>query len=220
MSSSTTANTERKRFGIGLALLQLVGLLAIVFLINALFGPKPLWAVVSDGRSLVWQVNAGIVLAIAFSVPALVAVLKLDFLRSFKALLLELTQRVDLSGWNPLWFGLCAGIGEELLFRGALQPLLGIWWTGLLFALAHYGTGGFKSMNFMKWGYAAFLFLTSLMLGLVLTQIGLIATMVLHSVADAVIFFVLRGVARALNGPDLRQIASVTERPVSGDQSG
>jgi membrane protease YdiL (CAAX protease family) len=220
MSSSTTANTERKRFGIGLALLQLVGLLAIVFLINALFGPKPLWAVVSDGRSLVWQVNAGIVLAIAFSVPALVAVLKLDFLRSFKVLLLELTQRVDLSGWNPLWFGLCAGIGEELLFRGALQPLLGIWWTGLLFALAHYGTGGFKSMNFMKWGYAAFLFLTSLMLGLVLTQIGLIATMVLHSVADAVIFFVLRGVARALNGPDLRQIASVTERPVSGDQSG
>jgi membrane protease YdiL (CAAX protease family) len=138
MSSSTTANTERKRFGIGLALLQLVGLLAIVFLINALFGPKPLWAVVSDGRSLVWQVNAGIVLAIAFSVPALVAVLKLDFLRSFKVLLLELTQRVDLSGWNPLWFGLCAGIGEELLFRGALQPLLGIWWTGLLFALAHY----------------------------------------------------------------------------------
>ena len=220
MSSSTTANTERKRFGIGLALLQLVGLLAIVFLINALFGPKPLWAVVSDGRSLVWQVNAGIVLAIAFSVPALVAVLKLDFLRSFKVLLLELTQRVDLSGWNPLWFGLCAGIGEELLFRGALQPLLGIWWTGLLFALAHYGTGGFKSMNFMKWGYAAFLFLTSLMLGLVLTQIGLIATMVLHSVADAVIFFVLRGVARASNGPDLRQIASVTERPVSGDQSG
>jgi membrane protease YdiL (CAAX protease family) len=220
MSSSTTADTGKKRYGIGAALLQCVGLLAIALLINALFGPKPLWAVVCDGRSPVRQVSAGIVLGIAFSVTALVAVLKLDFFRSFKTLLLALTQRVDLSGWNPLWFGLCAGIGEELLFRGALQPLLGIWWTGLLFALAHYGTGGFKSMNFMKWGYAAFLFLTSLMLGLVLTQIGLIATMVLHSVADAVIFFVLRGVARALNGPDLRQIASVTERPVSGDQSG
>jgi membrane protease YdiL (CAAX protease family) len=192
MNSSTTANTNR-RLGIGAVLLQLVGLLAIAFLINALFGPKPLWALMSDGRSLVWQFSAGIVLAIAFSVPALLAILKIDFFRSFKTLLLELAQRVDLSGWNPLWFGLCAGIGEELLFRGALQPLLGIWWTGLFFALAHSGTGGFKSMNFMKWGYAAFLFLTSLMLGLVLTQVGLIAAMVLHSVADAVIFFVLRG---------------------------
>jgi membrane protease YdiL (CAAX protease family) len=220
MSSSTKANTERKRFGIGAALLQLVALLAIAFIINALFGPKPLWTVVSDGRSLVWQLSAGIVLAIAFSVPALVAILKFDFFRGFKTLLLALTQRVDLSGWSPLWFGLCAGIGEELLFRGALQPLLGIWWTGLIFALAHYGTGGFKSMNSMKWGYAAFLFLTSLMLGLVLTQIGLIATMVLHSVADAVIFFVLRGVARSSNGPGLSAFSSVPERPVSGGQSG
>jgi membrane protease YdiL (CAAX protease family) len=175
---------------------------------------------VSDGRPLVWQVGAGIVLAMVFSVPVLLAVLKIDFFRSFKTLLLELTQRVDLSGWNPLWFGLCAGIGEEFLFRGALQPRLGMWWTGLLFALAHSGTGGFKSMNFMKWGYAAFLFLTSLMLGLVLTQVGLIAAMVLHSVADAVIFFVLRGVARASNGPDLGRISSVTERPVSGGPSG
>jgi uncharacterized protein len=108
----------------------------------------------------------------------------------------------------------------KLLFRGAVQPLLGFWWTGLFFALAHSGTGGFKSMNFMKWGYAAFLFLTSLMLGLVLTQVGLIAAMVLHSLADAVIFFVLRGVARASNGPDLGRIPSVTERPVSGGQSG
>ena len=219
MNSSTTANTKRRRLGIGAALLQLVGFLAIAFLINALFGPKPLWAVMSDGRSLVWQVSAGIVLAIAFSVPALLAILKIDFFRSFKTLLLDLTQRVDLSGWNPLWFGLCAGIGEELLFRGALQPLLGIWWTGLFFTVARSGTGGFKSMNFMKWGYAAFLFLTSLMLGLVLTQVGLMATIVLHSVADVIIFFVLRGVARASNGPDLGRISSVTERPVSGGQS-
>ncbi len=59
-------------------------------------------------------------------------------------------------------------------------------------------------MNFMKWGYAAFLFVTALMLGLVLTQIGLIAAMVLHSVADAVVFVVLRGVARASVSGGLR----------------
>jgi membrane protease YdiL (CAAX protease family) len=165
----------------GAALLQLAAMLAIAFIVNALFGPRPLRAVASDGRSLVWQFSAGIVLAIAFSVPALIAILKLDFFLSFKTLLLALTQRVNLNGWRPLGFGLCAGIGEELLFRGTIQPLLG-------------------------------------MLGLVLTQIGLIAAVVLHSVADAVIFFVLRGVARASNGPDLGGSSSVPEGSVSGGQ--
>lgn len=30
-----------------------------------------------------------------------------------------------------------AGLGEELLFRGALQPVLGLWFTSILFAIAH-----------------------------------------------------------------------------------
>jgi membrane protease YdiL (CAAX protease family) len=150
---------------------------------------------VAGGEALIGQIGAGTVIGFAFAIPALTAVLKINALASFRRLVLELPARADFGGWNPLWFGLCAGIGEELLFRGSLQPLLGIWWTGLLFALAHYGTGRFNSMNLMKCGYAAFLFLTSLMLGLVLLQIGLIAAVVFHSVGDAFIFFVLREVA-------------------------
>jgi membrane protease YdiL (CAAX protease family) len=42
---------------------------------------------------------------------------------------------------NSLWewfaLALTAGIGEELLFRGALQPVLGLWFTAVLFAAAH-----------------------------------------------------------------------------------
>ncbi len=30
-----------------------------------------------------------------------------------------------------------AGIGEEILFRGALQPVFGLWFTSILFAVAH-----------------------------------------------------------------------------------
>jgi membrane protease YdiL (CAAX protease family) len=36
-----------------------------------------------------------------------------------------------------LLLALAAGIGEEVLFRGALQPVLGIWATSLLFAIIH-----------------------------------------------------------------------------------
>ena len=39
--------------------------------------------------------------------------------------------------WEWLLLALAAGIGEEILFRGALQPVLGLGFTSLLFALVH-----------------------------------------------------------------------------------
>ena len=39
---------------------------------------------------------------------------------------------------GDIWFvSLCAGVGEELFFRGGLQPLLGIWLTAILFVAIH-----------------------------------------------------------------------------------
>lgn len=39
--------------------------------------------------------------------------------------------------WGILLMGLATGIGEELLYRGALQPVTGLWLTSFLFALSH-----------------------------------------------------------------------------------
>lgn len=39
--------------------------------------------------------------------------------------------------WHWLALALSAGIGEEILFRGALQPVFGIWFTSILFAIVH-----------------------------------------------------------------------------------
>ena len=43
----------------------------------------------------------------------------------------------DFGIWHWLALALGAGIGEEILFRGALQPVFGIWFTSLLFAIVH-----------------------------------------------------------------------------------
>jgi len=39
--------------------------------------------------------------------------------------------------WGVVLMGVATGLGEEMLFRGALQPVAGIWLTSLLFALSH-----------------------------------------------------------------------------------
>ncbi|MCB8944794.1 MAG: CPBP family intramembrane metalloprotease [Ardenticatenaceae bacterium] len=41
------------------------------------------------------------------------------------------------SVWEWFALAIAAGIGEELLFRGALQPVLGMWFTAVLFAISH-----------------------------------------------------------------------------------
>lgn len=45
------------------------------------------------------------------------------------------------SGLDTVWewfvLSLSAGMGEEILFRGALQPVFGLWFTSLIFAIAH-----------------------------------------------------------------------------------
>lgn len=39
--------------------------------------------------------------------------------------------------WEWLVLAIAAGVGEETLFRGALQPVFGLWVTAVLFALGH-----------------------------------------------------------------------------------
>jgi len=48
----------------------------------------------------------------------------------------ETTQNLDLV-WGALAIGLTAAIGEELLFRGAIQPRYGVIFTAIVFAIVH-----------------------------------------------------------------------------------
>ncbi len=59
-----------------------------------------------------------------------------DLYRQLEEVLKSMSANVT----NPfvaVLIAFCAGIGEEILFRGALQPRLGIWFTAFLFAVAH-----------------------------------------------------------------------------------
>jgi len=133
---------------------------------------------------------------LAISVPSTVVVLCVPQFSSLRRQLLDLVSRLDLGGLNPLWISLSAGIGEEILFRGALQPILGIWWTSFIFTVAHFWSGQFQSMNWQKLIYAASVFVTGLLLGYVFSEIGLIAAMVTHATVDVVSLFTARRLLR------------------------
>jgi membrane protease YdiL (CAAX protease family) len=106
-------------------------------------------------------------------------------------------SRLDLRGLNPLWMALAAAIGEEMLFRAALQPLLGVWITSLLFLVTHMPVYRFRRLDKATLVQAAGIFGTSVALGFVFQYVGLIAAVLVHLWIDIVGLLVVRAAIRA-----------------------
>jgi uncharacterized protein len=90
--------------------------------------------------------------------------------------------------------GLSAGIGEELFFRGLLQPLTGLVFASVLFGLAH--VAGREMAGFGVWATLMGLILGGLAAG----TGGLAAPMIAHGVYDALALTYIRQTAPASGG--------------------
>lgn len=105
--------------------------------------------------------------------------------------------RLDLEGLNPVWISVCAAIGEEMLFRAALQPLLGLWITSVVFLVVHTPVYRFRHLDRATLVQAAGVFGASVVLGLVFQYVGLLAAMLVHAWIDIVGLVVVRSVIRS-----------------------
>jgi len=100
----------------------------------------------------------------------------------------DVTRDLSSNIQNPIGaivLGLSAGIGEELLFRGALQPRFGIVLTAGIFAVIH-GQYGF---NLIILG----LFGIGLLLGLERKYFGTVAAIITHATFNAFVVAVQAG---------------------------
>lgn len=105
---------------------------------------------------------------------------------------IESYARLDLRGLNPLWISIAAAIGEEMLFRAALQPLLGVWIVSLLFLLTHVPVYRFRKLDGATLAQAASVFAGSVVLGFVFDRVGLLASMLVHMWIDIVGLLIVR----------------------------
>ena len=60
-----------------------------------------------------------------------------------------------LTGREIIILAVASSVGEELLFRGALLPWLGVWWQGVVFALLHVGPRQ-RIVRMLPWTASAF----------------------------------------------------------------
>jgi hypothetical protein len=134
-------------------ILSLYGALALLaLLISAGRDDIDIYRIEGRSTSLFLALSPLIGLAVALAVVFLsrFAVHRFEWARrlhtDFRSLL------GPLSGREILILAVASAVGEELLFRGALQPMIGIWPQAVVFALLHIGPG----TRFLPWTLSAF----------------------------------------------------------------
>lgn len=88
--------------------------------------------------------------------------------------------------------GLAAALGEETLFRAAIQPSAGIVVASLLFTLAHAAIADFRHPTPGKIAYAALAFAMGLVLGFEYEHFGIAASMATHFAFDTTALAIVR----------------------------
>jgi uncharacterized protein len=83
---------------------------------------------------------------------------------AFRATLAKVFMGVTWQG--ALWLAIVSSFGEEILFRGALQPIFGIWLTSIGFGLVHLDPEGGVSV------WTAWAMLAGLLLGSIVDVTG------------------------------------------------
>ena len=62
---------------------------------------------------------------------------ELEYFEKSMAKYKNLLDHYELNTFLVIFLSVCAGVGEEILFRGALQPIIGIWATSIFFVAIH-----------------------------------------------------------------------------------
>lgn len=115
--------------------------------------------------------------------------LQLPVLKKVGAHYRQLFSTIQLTWADVLFYSFCAGVGDEILFRGAIQPYLGVWITAVLFVLLH---GYISVKNLPRTLYGVFLIGVAVGFGYAYEYRSIYTAMAAHFMYDVVMFSYLK----------------------------
>lgn len=161
-------------------LFPLVGILLLYF-----FNDANYHIMLRSTESFGTQMAVGIPVGLAFGLIAwMIADSRL--LRRSTSRYLHLIGELKLNFLEILFLSLCAGIGEELFFRGVLQYYWGVVPTAVLFVAIH-GYISFKDWKLSVYGFSMTILI--IVLGYMCEYIGIWSAAIAHAMIDVVLFY-------------------------------
>jgi len=171
-----------------LSLLTIVGFSGLGLSILAIFTEHSPFRIFWLGKPIYQQVLFGGLFG-GFAVANGVILVRSPWMHQTRDFFAKMIGQLDPKIYHILFYSTCAAVGEEILFRGAIQPFIGIWWTSVLFIFLH---GYFNPYNWQITLYGVFMVMISAGLGYLYELLGIYAAMFAHFIYDLVMFLFLR----------------------------
>jgi len=119
-------------------------------------------------------------------------IVKSSLLSSTRNFFANIIKDLNLNTLEILFISFCAGAGEEIFFRGAIQPYLGVWITAIVFVALH---GYINPKNRRLSIYGAFMCLVIAGIGYMCDEVGIVSAIAAHFMIDVVLLIALNNYA-------------------------
>lgn len=166
------------------ALFTLIGFPLIGWGILSIFEDNALSIIFRSPVNIWIQIPTGIALGFVLGYGAKFIV-EQPFLSDVQEKYSRVIAGLKLNEWQIIFISLCAGFGEELLFRGAIQPLIGLWITAIVFVAIH---GYLNPRDWKMSVYGIYMTIAIAALGYYTDYIGVIGASLAHAGIDYVLF--------------------------------
>jgi len=169
--------------------LTLLGMSAIgILLITYVQKRNDVQEVLLGGKPYYLQLLTGLFFG---SLSALLAVVLVNGKRfkNVRSFFENMMHELNPSFTNIVFYSACAGVGEEVLFRAGIQPLIGIWPAAILFVFLH---GYLHPYNLNLTIYGLFLVVICSGFGYLFKFFGLTSCVIAHFIYDVAMFSVLK----------------------------
>ena len=178
---------SRKTFFI-LACITLFGFSFVGYIIIYFFQDEPFINLFLIGKSWWYQIFRGLLFG-GIAALNLLWIIRTPLLKESREFFTQLIKESKIQIPDILFLSFAAGVGEEILFRGAIQPFLGIWITAIIFVALH---GYLNPSNLRMSIYGILMIVVSAGLGYLFDRYGIISAITAHFFIDVVLFVKFR----------------------------
>jgi hypothetical protein len=143
------------------------------------------WYLIFKSGWPVWyQLPVGVASGVVLGI-LLRAYLRMKFMAEIQTFYRGLLKPIGLEKKEYVFLSVCAGVGEEILFRGVVQHFAGIYVTSVLFVALH---GYLNPTNWRLMMYGLILTAIFIGVGFMASYIGIYACILLHIIIDVYLF--------------------------------
>jgi hypothetical protein len=175
---------------IKLSIFTLLGFPAIGLVIHLFFTNNPFISIFISKSNLLIEVLVGGITGLIIGYLGW-EIIKMKFMKPVLDKYKNMITSSEIDLQLIFFISFCAGVGEEILFRGVIQPLIGVWITSLIFVAIH---GYLNPTNWRISIYGIYLTLSIALIGYLSNWLGLCTAIAAHMIIDVILFYKLKGI--------------------------